>query len=278
MKKIMTIIAAAAVALTLVGCANFGEGKATGTKYKKTLSLDATGDLKDSTGAEMSYSRAFMALSASKNCSEIETEITVPLVNDKKEEVSTIAASVIGLAFDTHLTKNAEGKEFYDFVLVGVRPATKEFYIEKYENISKDELKESMVTKDGAIGGAVKATSSNTDKARWTSCDGKTSGAYASTKIDTNAGDVQKLADEGYKWTVTVTQATAGTYKVAINGKELGEYKRDLTDKEKDKAVGQVFMYGNAVKGEKFTANSTQTKIRQRVSSLTKKNSNFQFS
>ena len=82
----MTIIAAAAVALTLVGCANFGEGKATGTKYKKTLALDATGDLKDSTGAEMSYSRAFMALSASKNCSEIETEITVPLVNDKKEE------------------------------------------------------------------------------------------------------------------------------------------------------------------------------------------------
>ena len=261
MKKIMTIIAAAAVALTLVGCANFGEGKATGTKYKKTLSLDATGDLKDSTGAEMSYSRAFMALSASKNCSEIETEITVPLVNDKKEEVSTIAASVIGLAFDTHLTKNAEGKEFYDFVLVGVRPATKEFYIENYENISKDELKESMVTNEKAIGGAVEATSSNTDKARYTSCDSKKTGAaFSSTKIDTNAGDVQKLADEGYKWTVTVTQATAGTYKVAINGKELGEYKRDLTDKEKDKAVGQVFMYGNAVKDEKFTAKFNSNK------------------
>jgi len=260
MKKLMAVIAAAAVALTLVGCANFGDAKTSGTKYKKTFSLDATGDIKDAEGKAAAYARGFAALSASKSCSEIETEITVPLVNDKKEAVSTIANSVIGLAFDVHLTRNAENKEFYDFVLVGVRPATKEFYIEKYENIAKDDLKESMNTNTQAIGGAVKATDDNKDKARWISKDGKTSGAFAGTKIETNAGDAQKLADEGYKWTVSVTQATAGTYKVAINGKELGEYKRDLLTGEKDKAVGQVFMYGNAVAGEKFTANFNSNK------------------
>ncbi|MBO4629433.1 MAG: hypothetical protein J5687_05720 [Treponema sp.] len=256
MKKIMTIIAAAAVALTLVGCAKFGDADTSGVKWSKEFKLDATGDLKDANGADAAYSRAFVALSASKKCSAIETKITLPIKNSKDEVVTAIASSVVGLAFDVHLTKDANNKEFYDFVLVGVRPATNEFYIEKYENISKDELKESMCTNDSAINGAVKATDSNKDKARWTSLDGKTSGAYSTTKIDTNALNPTKLAEEGYTWTVSVTQATAGTYKVSINGKELGEYKRDLSEAEtKDKkAYGQVFMYGNAAKGEKFSA------------------------
>ena len=49
MKKLLAVIAAAAVALTLVGCdllaAKAGEGSSSGTKNNKTITVDATGTL-----------------------------------------------------------------------------------------------------------------------------------------------------------------------------------------------------------------------------------------
>ncbi len=257
MKKIMTIIAAAAVALTLVGCANFGDAQASGTKYKKTFKLDATGDIKDADNKDAAYARGFVALSASKNCSEIETTITLPK-DDNIVEASD-KRSVIGLAFDVHVTRNDAGKEFYDFILVGVQPKTGYYYVEKYENIAKDDLKESMNTNDGAIGGASKSAAAG--EAKWTSKDGKTSGAFVTT-------DVKAAKEDGsYEWTIKVTQTTAGTYKVAINDvANAGTYTRELTTTESaskaKKAVGQVFMYGNAPKGTKIKANFNSNKAK----------------
>ena len=123
MKKIMTIIAAAAVALTLVGCANFGDAQASGTKYKKTFTLDASGDIKDSTGAAAAYARGFVALSASKSCSEIETTITLPK-DDNIVEASD-KRSVIGLAFDVHVTNDVANAGTYTRDLTEKETASK---------------------------------------------------------------------------------------------------------------------------------------------------------
>lgn len=257
MKKIMAVIAAAAVALTLVGCANFG-AKTSGTKWKKTFKLDATDTekLKDADGTEANYARGFAALSSSKKCNYIETTVTLPAKEkDKAANIFTasgVSPAVIGLAIDVHET-TVNNKKYYDFVLVGVRPSSGEFYVEKYENIAKDDLKESMITNDKAIGGASETAAAGA--AKYTSLDGKSTGAsFVSGKkvtVDTN-----EAGDKSFK--ITVTQDTAGTYVIKNGNTKLGEYTRALTDAEKAStaklAYGQIFMYGNAPKGTKLTA------------------------
>lgn len=264
MKKLMTVLATALVALTLVGCTALGDAKTSGTKWTKTFKLDATGELKDAAGNKADFSRGFASLSTSKKCSAIETVVTVP-VTDAKKNVLSIPTStagknaVVGLAFDVHLTKitkeNAtkdlpEGTEVYDFVLVGVKPADGFFYIEKYVNVKKENLKESMITKADTIGGT------------YTPLAPETSGWASKSPIKTI--DPNTFATEGYSWKIGVTQETAGTYVIKLNGTEYAKYTRPLTDAEKaskdGKAYGQVFLYGNAPEGTKFQAKFASNK------------------
>ena len=258
MKKIMAVIAAVAVALTLVGCVNLGDAKTSGTKWKKTFKLDATGEIKDADGEDATYARGFASLSASKNCSAIETTITLPK-KDKKDKVLNIPVSdkknprtndfykaVVGLAFDVHEYEKADNKSHYSFVLVGVKPGDGGFYIEYYEDVPKDNLKESMNTNLGSIGGKYTPVAPETDG--WA---GKITG------ID---------KEDSYTWTVKVTQDTAGTYKVLINDVVKGIYTRTLTEKESadtkhdGKAYGQIFLYGNAPIGTKIEAKFNSNK------------------
>lgn len=217
-KKIMLgVVAAAAIVLT--GCANLGDGDLGGTKYKKTLTLDAT-------EITEKYSRAFAQLSTSKKVKAIETEISV-----KAADCTSLTKSVVGLAFDVHLTKDSEGKEFYDFVLVGLKPADGFYYVERYKNVSKDALKEDMKTNEGTIGGT------------YTAICPEVSG-WSGTALNVKDGD-------DYKWTVKVTQ-DAGVYTINVNDKSY-TYTGETKDDDGD-AIGMVFLYGNAPKGEKFKA------------------------
>jgi hypothetical protein len=245
MKKIMTILATAMVALMLVGCAKFGDVQTSGTKWKKTFILDGT---KASVG-DNQYSRGFSALSSSKKCSEIETTITLPIGDDNIFEASG-KRSVIGLAFDVHIT-TVQGKDYYDFVLVGVKPSDGEFYVEKYERISKDELKEDMITIDSAINGA---TEDNASGPSFTSLDGKSSGQNFVTSKKVNI----TTTAESKSFTISVTQTSKGVYVVKNGETTLGTYDRhdDLSSEETSagKAYGQVFTYGNAPKGTKIKA------------------------
>lgn len=243
MKKFMTILATLAVALMLVGCAKLGDVQTYGTKWKKTFILNGT---KPEVG-EDDNSRGFAALSASKKCWKISTTIKVPKGDDNIVSAEG-KKSVIGLAFDVHETKE-NNKSYYDFVLVGVKPSDGQFYVEKYTKISKDDLKEDMITEQSAIGNA---TRNNSTGASFTDCDGKTSGNWASSTVDIEEDD------ESYSWTITVTQDTAGTYIVKNGNKELGSYTRSLTNEETKstdkKAYGQIFTYGNAPYGTKIKA------------------------
>ncbi len=255
-KKIMAVAVAAVVALTFVGCPKMGDVNTSGTKWAKTFKLDATGDIKDAKGADATYARGFAALSASTKCYEIETTITLPVA--KAENIVLTEAgkkSVVGLAFDVHLTKDANNKEFYDFVLVGVKPSDGGFYIERYSKVAKANLKDSMNTTMGNID----------EDAEVKFCDGKASTAtWANGTVKT--ADPATVTTDGYSWTVKVTQETAGKYEVYINDTKLGTWERELTDAEKadkthdGKAYGQVFMYGNAPKGTKINAKYTSNK------------------
>ena len=258
MKKILAVIAAAAVALTLVGCVNLGDAKTSGSKWSKTFKLDATGEIKDADGEDATYARGFASLSTSKFCSAIETTITLPK-EDKKDKVLNIPVSdqknpltnqfyksVVGLAFDVHEYKKADNKSYYSFVLVGVKPGDGGYYIEYYEDVLKDNLKESMNTNQGSIGGK-----------------------YTEVAAETNgwAGTISGVDQEDcYTWKIRVTQDTAGTYKVLINDVVKGTYTRALTEDEtKDtkhngKAYGQVFLYGNAPIGTKIEAKFASNK------------------
>ena len=88
MKKILAVLAAAAVALLLVGCPNFGDVETSGDKWEENFKIDATGELKDGDGnaltGDSQYARGFVALSASKSCTEIETTITLEPDEDIK--------------------------------------------------------------------------------------------------------------------------------------------------------------------------------------------------
>lgn len=267
MKKFMTILAVTALVLTLVGCASYGDAKASGSKWRKIFKLDATTEKKDVDGKVAKNVRGFVALSASKNCSNIETTITLPVKDAENITVVKDAGAnngnytVVGLAFDVHVTKDANNKEFYDFVLLGVQPSTGHWYLEKYMNIAKDDLQEDMNTNQSTIGNATYVANERTaeaGKASWTSLDGKGNAVFAGSTIKTF--DAATVQTDGYSWTVSVTQDTAGTYVVKVGTKELGKYTRALTAEEKadtnhkGKAYGQVFMYGNAQAGTKINA------------------------
>lgn len=259
-KKVLVAALAAIVSLTFVGCPKMGDVHTSGTKNDKKFWIDATGELKDGNGkvltGDKQYARGFAALSASKHCSAIEETITLA----KADNIVTANGknAVVGLAFDVHETTK-DGKKYYDFVLVGVKPADGQFYVEKYENISKDNLKETMNTTDGAIDGAELATESNTNDARYKGLEPDT---YTKSNFVTSGAKVAvEETEESYSWTITVTQETAGTFVVKNGNTLLGTYTRPLTtvetaDTQHDgKAYGQVFMYVNAPQGTKIKAN-----------------------
>lgn len=244
MKKIMTILAALAVALMLVGCAKFGDVQTSGTKWKKTFILNGTkADIGDN-----EFSRGFVALSSSKKCSEIETTITLPKGNDNIFSVGN-KKSVIGLAFDVHLTKKGNN-DYYDFVLVGVRPEDGAFYVERYENIAKAALQEDMKTEDQTINGAILNADSGP---KYTSLDGKSNDSFWAS------GNVSITdTEESKSFTISVTQSAKGVYVVKNGNKTLGTYNRStnlsLDENSEGKAYGQIFQYGNAPKGTKIKA------------------------
>ena len=168
MKKLMAVIAAAAVALTLVGC-NFGDNKGLGAKAagtKKNMTVSATNDGKEG----KLYKRGWKQLGTKETVQALETKITIDMskvagyakntgttaepvwavatdASDKTDAVENKAvAVVIGLIFDLHETKleaddattGMKKGSYYDFVLIGYQPSTVSYYIERYENVPKN--------------------------------------------------------------------------------------------------------------------------------------------
>ena len=258
MKKLLAVIAAAAVALTLVGCgdllaAKAGEGTSSGTKNKKTITVDATGTLATvpegevGAGAEAKYRRFIKELSGNEKTAAIKSTITIP----KADLVTTGATDknvVVGYIFDMNkswdsttneATKDTNTQKLRDFVLFGFSLDTKKAYIEHYSNVNfKDELDTSATT----IG-------SGSDNNIW----GGGGWSAALTK-----GTDYREDDENYYLDVEVKQTTNGTYEFYLGGTKRGKsytasgnFKGKESEGTKDMAVGGIAGYLKCPKGTK---------------------------
>ena len=249
MKKIMTIIAAAAVALTLMGCDMLGKGQTTGTKWKKTMTVDGT-------EIETTYRRFLKPLSTSKNVTAIKTTIAVDTENSvlKSDASGRERNAVVGLAFDFH--KNTETKT-YDFVLLGFAPETKKFYIERYASVSYDKAKsaeEAMEEGKEDLGSSGFDTNDGS-MAAYVSFDGNFPMAITENQID----DDWKVAptdgykadgENGFEIYVQVKQDTAGTYEIYLGETKVATYAG--TEKDDDgNCIGGAAVYANTPKGTK---------------------------
>ena len=275
MKKLMAVIAAAAVALTLVGC-QFGDmdktTKQAGTKKNLTVSA------KNDAPAAKKYQRGWKQLGTKETVQALETVITIDAAktkefikqNNGKWEVvesgttgATEVNSVIGLIFDLHETtvKAADATEakpagkYYDFVLIGYQPTGKKYYIERYVDIPDGAF--TNASDDGVFATAnvyITPTSKNaffepTSTTFVTEKTGKL------PKSDDEDGGTTDIALQ--QITVKITQATPGTYKINLGDKEW-EYKpeanADWTNKDGYR-IGGAGYYVNCPAGLAVKAN-----------------------
>ena len=250
MKKIMAIIAAALVALTLMGCDMLGEGKTTGTKWKKTMTVDGT-------EITTTYRRFLKPLSTSKKVSTIKTTIAVDTENSvlKSDASGKERNAVIGLAFDFHKDTTAKT---YDFVLLGFAPETKKFYIERYASVSYDKAKgaEEAMAEDAEDLGSSGFDTNDGSMADYISFKGT---AYplsiGTSQIDDDwyaapAGSYKADGDNGFEIYVQVKQKTAGTYEIYLGDTKVATYAGSVKDDDGN-CIGGAAVYANTPKGTK---------------------------
>ena len=288
MKKLMAVIAAAAVALTLVGC-NFGDTKGLGAQQagtKKNLTVSASNDGTDG----KLYKRGWKQLGTKESVQALETKITIDMSKvagyakssgtgdnitwaaGTADDYNKAVAVVIGLIFDLHETDLKEDDattgmkkgKYYDFVLIGYQPSTVSYYIERYENVPKGLFAEaSNEGSFSALASYVKATgitdTVGTGKPAYI-----TPSAADKAKIaKTATGKLPKSEEDGdnggttdvslQEITVKITQETAGTYKINLGDKDYtysGTVKND-----KGYCVGGAGYYINCPVGLAATAN-----------------------
>ena len=285
MKKLMAVIAAAAVALTLVGC-NFGDNKGLDAKAagtKKNMTVSAANDGKEG----KLYKRGWKQLGTKETVQALETKITIDMSKVAGYAKSTgtgdnitwaastdtndkAVAVVIGLIFDLHETElkaakdGMEAGKYYDFVLVGYQPASTSYYIERYENVPKGLFAEASnegsfskiatyvkatgITDTVGTGKPAYITPSAADKAKIAKT---ATGKLPKSEEDGDNGGTTDVSLQ--EITVKITQETAGTYKINLGDKDYtysGTVKND-----KGYCVGGAGYYINCPVGLTATAN-----------------------
>lgn len=265
MKKLLIGAAMLAAVFAFTGCLqDLGEGSKSGTKYNKTMIVNATTDTFKDKAADAKdekdepailYRRYFSELSTSKEVAAIETTITInkeesivtaPTTKENKTEVN----AVVGLAFDVHKTE----KDVYDFVIVGVKPVDGKFYVERYTDIAKDkanagETDDGFDTIDGALGEYKAIVEEEKD-------------GWAANPIK-----FTEDKDGNKQFTVKIEQTTPKTYDIFINDNKVGSYNGTVVNTEAVEcngkgedtfaeigkwAVGGIGMYANCPEGTKL--------------------------
>lgn len=266
MKKLMAVIAALAVALTLVGCDSLGKGKTFGTKYNTKMTVDGT-------KITTTYRRFIKQLSTSEEVTDIKSTITV----DKTKSVLTngktgndVRNAVVGLAFDFHTTKDASNNKSYDLVLIGVAPNTKKFYIERYENIAADKAKgvDQELKEEETDAGFDSDVGSMGAYVSFTGNVGSMTIGTEQVTDDWKALPTDSYADteESFEFDIQIKQPTAGTYEIYIGDKKVATYEGEVKctnakDKTNNgKCWGGAAVYANTPKDCKVVVKYVQDK------------------
>ena len=265
MKKLMAVIAALAVALTLTSCDFLGKGKTSGTKWNKKMTVDGT-------SITNTYRRFIKKLSVSEKV----TDLTTKIIIDKENSVlsSDDGKAVVGLAFDFHSTGTGTNKE-YDFVLIGFRPTPGAngtntagklgFYIEKYEGIKSDKASSAAeaMSEDKEDEGSTGFDTNDSSMGEGNTPQYKSfTGAYPMTLGGYIPDDWKELPTEAYEdkektfeIDVKIEQKTAGTYDIYLGDKKVATYNgevkcTDAKDKNNNgKCWGGAAVYANTPKG-----------------------------
>ena len=274
MTKKLFLVAIATAAFALTSCdALLGMG-AGGETFDKTEKDKEQGTKKDLTigyrnnGNSKLYNRVWEQLGNKETVQAIETLIAIdttkvtgkasPSADDPDiwvvdENGTKNTRAVVGLIFDLHQTKTREftvtdagktqkvTKKLYDFVLIGYRPATKGFYVEKYTDVPEDAFAaasndssfsdaegigvEYLVSKTGKSTSATKFYMGNDDKGNIVADE------IDVTTITERTGVLGKGEEEKVKardtevplqeFTVYITQETPGTYNIKVFGQEF---------------------------------------------------------
>lgn len=288
-KLFMVAIATAAFALTSCGMAgglgnntdNFTQDEHTqdkGTKKNLTIGYKNLGNSK-------LYKRVWKQLGTFETVQSLKTQISIDMskvtgtastdgleadkatrtwmIGDTGKVETKTTRAVVGLIFDLHETKAQEEtvtdkgttkkvtKKYYDFVLIGYRPATKGFYVEKYTNVPEDAFNEatndtSFSDAEGITVDYIKSTTGVVTSATKFYIEGEADGVDE-TKIATLTAPLGKGEDETLfktkadpveqqQFTVTITQDTPGTYNIKLLGLEFNYKPDEPTDEKYKKA------------------------------------------
>lgn len=125
------VCAAFAAAMVLAGCSDeaSNEGDQTGV----SVSPDGMKITYDNKGndSDKNFMRVFTQFAEDKAKYGVE-EVTCEI---RQTNVETTNQSIFGFMFDLHKTKNADGKDVYDYYVVGIRPSDRKYYIEHYTGV-----------------------------------------------------------------------------------------------------------------------------------------------
>lgn len=255
MKKFMTILATLAVALMLVGC-GLGKGLTSGTKWKKKMTVNGT-------SISTTYRRFIKPLSISKKVSAIKT--TIAIDTEKSTLTSVVNGkdknAVVGLAFDFHQS-GTTANPVYDFVLIGFAPATHKFYIEKYENVSKEGAKgaDSAIDEGAEDLGNTGFDTNEDSMAAYKSFTGSIgSMTLSEDQVENDWKDApedsyEENGDNGYEFYVQIKQTTKGTYTIYLGDTLVATYQGDIKDTDGKTCIGKAAVYANSPKGTKVVA------------------------
>ena len=253
MKKLLAVIAAAAVALTLVGCGDVaGVGKATGTKWDKTYTVDATGELKN---ADATWRRYVKQIGTKEEIAEIKSTITIykdyakndPAIFDVPDSSKSDGKAKAVVGFIVDYNANTENKDTSDFYVFGYRPTNKTIYFGPYSAIKIGKDVE-MDTDNASLVDTTASAKAKMGDELWT--DGK---SYPASCVKTDADGNTVLE-------VSLKQKANGKYEFYLGTQKLGEWtgKNISTKKEtKDMAIGGIAGYINVPKGAKVKVNYT---------------------
>ena len=233
-KKLLLCTVAAVAAGGLGGCGTqSGDGSTTGNKKNTTMTVDATditAESKTTDGGTVGTNytstagkRYWSQLGSSEKVQAITTTITI----DKSESTYSYTYdttnnitryAVVGYAFDMNEYKDDDGNKTYDFFLLGFRPETKKFYVERYTGISS---KTTGVYTTNSLGDYYylsdysSSYSKTWEKATSDTLDWK----------DATENTHYTVNDDGdIVIPVTIAQDAAGTYVISLNGTEVAEY------------------------------------------------------
>ncbi|MDE6737167.1 MAG: hypothetical protein K2J50_06665 [Treponemataceae bacterium] len=238
------VCAAFAAAMVLAGCTDevSNEGDQTGV----SVSPDGMKITYDNKGndSDANFMRVFTQFAKGTKAEYGVKEVTCEI---RQTNADSNNGSVFGFMFDLHATKDAAGKDVYDYYVVGIRPCKRDYYIEHYTGVPKSSFSETA-DKTTIVGTGVETKHWNAEKSSWE--DGE--GGFIDGTLLMNAP-----AGGSFSTKVKITKGTEGDaefYNIYIGSSNSPISCKSVDDKANK---GGVAAYSCIYKGKSIAGTMT---------------------